>query len=147
MMAAEKLHFERNGGWSFIETLITIAIVLTLTAGVGFMVTGSLEKARYAGAQAQIDSFAAALEAYYIDCGTYPTSEQGLDALREKPTTEPVSGGWSGPYLYKTKPKDPWGTEYEYRMPGSEGNPYSIRSYGADKKEGGEGFNADITSW
>jgi general secretion pathway protein G len=136
-----------NDGWSFMETLIVIAIVLVLSASVGFMGVTSLEKGRRAGAQSQIDSFAIALEAYYIDCGNYPTSEQGLSSLRTKPAIEPTSNSWNGPYLYKDIPNDPWGNEYEYTIPGADGNPYGIRSYGADRKEGGEGNNADITSW
>lgn len=134
-------------GWSFMETLIVIAVVMVLTASVGFMAVGSLEKARVASAKSQIDSFCVALESYYIDCGNYPTVEQGLSALRVKPTTEPVSDNWSGPYLYKEPPKDPWGREYEYLANEIEGNPYGIRSFGADGKEGGEGKDADITSW
>jgi general secretion pathway protein G len=129
------------------ETLIVIAITLVLTASVGFMAVGSLERARRAAVQAQIDSFCIALEAYYIDCGSYPAQEQGLAALRQKPSTEPVSDRWNGPYLYKDVPADPWGNSYEYTNPGLGGNPYGIRSYGSDKKEGGDGAAADISSW
>ena len=103
--------------------------------------------ARNAAAKTQIESFCTALEAYYIDCGTYPSLEQGLSALRKKPEVYPISNNWSGPYLYKDPPKDPWGFEYEYLMPGPEGNAYGIRSYGADGIEGGDGKNQDITSW
>ena len=136
-----------NEGWSFMETLIVIAVVLILTAAVGFMAVGSLEKARIANVKAQVDSFSVALEAYYIDCGRYPTVEQGLKALRSKPVIEPVSDKWNGPYLYKEPPKDPWGNEYEYMQPGPEGSPYGLRSFGADGIEGGEHTDADITSW
>ena len=134
-------------GWSFMETLIVIAVVMVLTASVGFMAVGSLEKARIASAKSQIDSFCVALESYYIDCGHYPTAEQGLNALRSKPVTEPVSENWAGPYLYKEPPKDPWGHEYEYIAGETGGNPYGIRSFGSDGKEGGEDSAADITSW
>lgn len=134
-------------GWTFMETLIVIAIVLILTATVGFMAINSLEKARVAGAKAQIESFFTAIEAYYIDCGNYPTAEQGLQALRKKPETSPSSDNWSGPYLYKDAPKDPWGNEYEYIVPSPDGNPFAIRSFGADGLEGGEGKDKDITSW
>lgn len=138
---------EKDSGWSFMETLIVIAVVLVLTASVGFMAVGSLEKARIAGAKTQIDSFCVALEAYYIDCGIYPTEEQGLSALRKKPESEPSSDNWNGPYLYKEPPKDPWGNEYKYTQGDSQEMPYGIRSFGADGKEGGEGKNQDITSW
>jgi general secretion pathway protein G len=73
--------------------------------------------------------------------------EQGLAALWEKPTLEPVSSGWNGPYLYKNIPKDPWGSMYEYVAPGPNNLPYGIRSYGADGREGGENNDADIYSW
>lgn len=134
-------------GWSFMETLIVIAIILILTTTVGFMAINSLEKSRVAAARTQIESFATAVEAYYIDCGNFPTTEQGLSALRKQPETEPSSDNWGGPYLYKDAPKDPWGNEYEYISPAPDGAPYGIRSFGADGIEGGEDKNADIKSW
>jgi general secretion pathway protein G len=134
-------------GWTFMETLIVIAIVLVLTASVGFVAVNSLDNARRASTQAQIDSFCIALEAYYIDCGFYPSEEQGLGALRNKPTIEPVSEKWNGPYLYKNIPADPWGNLFMYTNPGRDGDHYGISSYGADGTEGGEEKNADITSW
>ncbi|MCI6799337.1 MAG: type II secretion system major pseudopilin GspG [Spirochaetia bacterium] len=134
-------------GWTFMETLVVIAVILILTATAGFACINSLEKARSAAAKTQIESFAAALEAYYIDCGNYPTQEQGLSALRKKPETSPYSDIWSGPYIYKDAPKDPWGFEYEYTSPAPDGSSYGIRSFGADGLEGGEGRNADIKSW
>lgn len=134
-------------GWTFMETLIVIAIILILTVTVGFVAVNNLDKARVAAARTQIESIATALEAYYIDCGNYPTGEQGLGALRKKPETSPSSDSWAGPYLYKDVPKDPWGYEYEYTNPAPDGSPYGIRSYGADGTEGGEGKNSDIKSW
>ena len=139
--------FCNEDGWTLMETLIVIAIIMTLTASVGFMAINSLDKARRASAQSQIDSFCIALEAYYIDCGTYPTEEQGLAALRTKPGIEPVSAQWNGPYLYKNIPLDPWGNQYTYMIPGIDGDYYGIISYGADGKPGGDGKNADISSW
>ena len=138
---------KNEDGWTFMETLIVIAIILVLTATVGFMAINSLEKSRIAAARTQIESFATAIEAYYIDCGNFPTTEQGLSALRKQPETEPSSDNWGGPYLYKDAPKDPWGNEYEYISPAPDGSPYGIRSFGADGIEGGENKNADIKSW
>ena len=138
---------KNENGWSFMETLIVIAIILILTTTVGFMAVKSLEKSRVAAARTQIESFATAIEAYYIDCGSFPTAEQGLSALRKKPETEPSSDNWGGPYLYKDIPNDPWGNEYEYTSPAPDGSPYGIRSFGADGIEGGEDKNADIKSW
>ncbi|MDL2228716.1 type II secretion system major pseudopilin GspG [Treponema sp. OttesenSCG-928-L16] len=138
---------DADGGWTFMETLIVIAIVLILTSSVGYMAIQYLDKARVASARSQIDSFSIALEAYYIDCGNYPSKEQGLGALWEKPSMEPVSRNWNGPYLYKDIPLDPWGYEYEYTVPGPNGLPYGIRSLGSDGREGGEKYAADIASW
>ncbi len=134
-------------GWTFMETLIVIAIILILTATVGFIAINHMEKARTAAARTQIESLSTALEAYYIDCGNYPTLEQGLSALRKKPETSPSSDNWGGPYLYKDVPKDPWGYEYEYLIPSPDGSPYGLRSYGADGTEGGTGKDKDIKSW
>jgi general secretion pathway protein G len=136
-----------DGGWTFMETLIVIAIVLILTSSVGFLATQYLDRARTATAKSQIDAFAVALESYYIDCGRYPTGEQGLNALWEKPAAQPVSDNWSGPYIFKRVPNDPWGNPYEYQVPGTNGLAYSISSFGADGREGGEKNDADITSW
>jgi general secretion pathway protein G len=136
-----------DDGWTFMETIIVIAIILILTSSVGFMAIRYLDRARIAAARSQIDSFAVALESYYIDCGRYPSTDQGLSSLWEKPTLQPVSDRWSGPYLYRHIPKDPWGNDYQYLVPGPFNLPYGIRSFGADGREGGEGNDADILSW
>ena len=143
----KKINLRSNEGWTFMETLIAIAIVLVLTSSVGFVAMQNLDRAKLATARTQIDSFLVALESYYIDCGRYPTTEQTLSALWQRPTVEPVSPLWNGPYLLKPIPKDPWGNDYEYIIPGQNGLPYSICSFGADGREGGEGKDADITSW
>jgi len=136
-----------ENGWTFMETIIVIAIILILTSSVGYMAIQYLDKARVATAKSQIESFCTALESYYIDCGRYPTAEQGLQALWQKPIIQPISNNWAGPYIYKNIPKDPWGNSYEYTAPGHNGLPYSIRSFGSDGKEGGEKDDSDITSW
>lgn len=138
-----------EGGWTFIETLIVIGIILILTATVGFMAFRYLDKAKTVGARSQIEAFSLALETYRLDCGSYPDQEQGLAALWKAPSrsADPEAGGWRGPYLAKPVPADPWGGMYEYRVPGPEGLPFGIRSLGADGKEGGEGKDEDIASW
>lgn len=138
---------QSEAGWTFMETLIVIAIVLILTSSVGFMAIQYLDKARIATARSQIDSFCVALESYYIDNGRYPSEEQGLKSLWAKPSIEPISDKWKGPYMYKEVPKDPWGNEYIYTIPGSNGLPFELTSLGADAKQGGEGNDADISSW
>jgi len=136
-----------ESGWTFMETLIVIAIVLTLTSSVGFMAIRFIDKARIAAAKSQIDSFSVALESYYIDMGRYPSEEQGLKALWEKPSVEPVSERWGGPYMYREVPKDPWGNDYLYAAPGNHGLPFELLSLGADGKSGGDGNESDISSW
>ena len=136
-----------DGGWTFMETIIVIAIILILTSSVGYVAVQYLDKARVATAKSQIESFSTALESYYIDCGRYPTTEQGLKALWQKPVVEPKSDNWAGPYIYKSIPLDPWGNAYEYTVPAFNGLPYGIRSFGADGREGGEKNDADISSW
>jgi general secretion pathway protein G len=136
-----------DGGWTFIETLIVIAIILILTASVGFIAYRYIDKAKTVAAKSQIETYSLALDSYFIDCGRYPTQEQGLAALWEKPTIEPVPAGWSGPYVNKAIQGDPWGHAYEYTIPGKNGLPMGIRSLGADGKEGGDGQDSDISSW
>jgi general secretion pathway protein G len=134
----------REDGWTFIETLIVIGIILILTAAVGFSAFKYIDQAKAATAKSQIDTFSIALNSYFFDCGAYPTREEGLDVLWNKP-----SGGerWNGPYLQKAVPKDPWGNAYEYQVPGPNGLPFAIRSFGSDGAEGGAGNAADISSW
>jgi len=136
-----------DGGWTFIETLIVIGIILILTATVGFMGFRYLDKAKTVSARSQIETFSLALEAYYLDCASYPSQDQGLSALWQKPSAEPVPPGWRGPYIGKPVPKDPWGNDYEYTVPGPNGPPFGIRSFGADGREGGEGNDQDQSSW
>lgn len=134
-------------GWTFIETLIVLAIVLILTAAVGVSAVKQLDKARIVTAKSQIESFSLALDSYYMDTGSYPSAEEGLAALWKKPESGDSLAGWNGPYVSKAIPKDPWGNDYQYLVPGENGLPYGIRSCGKDGVEGGEGNDADIVSW
>jgi general secretion pathway protein G len=136
-----------EGGWTFIETLIVIGIVLILTTSVGFMAVKYLDKARVVSARSQVETFSLSLDAYFIDCGMYPASQDGLFALWTRPNREPEASAWRGPYTTKPIPKDPWGNEYEYRSPGENGLGFTIRSLGSDGREGGEGNDADVCSW
>jgi general secretion pathway protein G len=95
-------------------------------------------------ARAQIQGLLGALGSYKLDNGNYPTTEQGLQALRVKPADAPH---WNGPYLPQDVPKDPWDHDWVYKFPGDHGNGPDIISYGADGRPGGDGINADIVSW
>jgi general secretion pathway protein G len=132
-------------GWTFIETLIVIGIVLILTSSVGFMAVKYLDRAKAVTARSQIETFNLALDAYFFDCGQYPSEAQGLAALWENPISGPAA--WKGPYINKPLPRDPWDNDYEYLIPGFFDMPYGIRSLGGDGQEGGSGNDADICSW
>ncbi len=141
---------QRSGGsasgWTFVETIIVITIVLILTGTVAFSAVRYVDRARVAGARAQIAELELALQAYYLDAATYPTAGQGLEALWSKPILAPVPADWQGPYVDGRIEPDPWGRTYEYRVPGPGGLPFEIISYGADGLSGGSGTNADISS-
>lgn len=115
-------------GWSLIETVIGMAIVFTLTAGVGYVGSRQIESARRLAARREIAVYEAALEGYHLDCGRYPTEAQGLQALWELPYLAPIPDGWNGPYLRRAPVPDPWGAEYAYTAPGPSGLPYLITS-------------------
>jgi general secretion pathway protein G len=107
-----------------------------------------VDRARDSAARAQIEMLTAALDAYRLDNGRYPSAEQGLEALRREPLIEPRPGHWRGPYLRREVPADPWGNPYVYLNPG-QANPWSfdLSSLGADGVPGGEADNADILGW
>lgn len=140
--------FSGNAGFTLIEILVASMILLILISVTGFLVSKNVGKARHTSAKNQIRIFSMAVNSYFLDCGVYPSTEQGLDALVEKPTLEPVPDAWDGPYLDKIEiPPDSWGNHFEYANPGPQGLPFGIRSFGADGREGGEGQNKDIVSW
>lgn len=130
-------------GFTLIELLMVMVIIGLLAAIVAPRFMGKVSKAKLQAAQAQIELFGAALDAYRLDVGRYPTTEQGLAALRVGPDD---ASNWDGPYLKKTIPLDPWKNAYVYKCPGDYGE-YDIISYGADGKDGGEGEDKDIVSW
>ncbi|MBU2532614.1 MAG: type II secretion system major pseudopilin GspG [Alphaproteobacteria bacterium] len=121
-----------------------MVILVLLASVVGPRVLGYLGSSRAKTAKVQIEALAASLALYKLDNGSYPSASDGLQALVERPSGLST---WSGPYLKKnTVPPDPWGQSYNYRFPGQHGE-FDIFSYGADKKEGGTGENADVVSW
>ncbi|AZR72565.1 type II secretion system protein GspG [Anoxybacter fermentans] len=135
-------------GFTFVEIMIVVVIIGFLTSVVVPQIIGRVGKAKQVTAQNQINNLELALDQYYLDCGRYPTTEQGLQALVKKPTISPIPKGWDGPYFKKDIPKDPWGNDYIYKYPG-EHNPdsYDLYSLGRDGQEGGTGEDADITNW
>lgn len=138
---------KEDDGWTFIETIIGIAIVLLLTTGVGVVAVKQMGKANVTAATSQIGNFKLALEMYRQDCKRYPTEEQGLNSLWEKPILSPSPKNWDGPYIDKKLPLDPWDYEYIYKTPGENGLPFTISSLGADSSLGGSDLNSDIHSY
>jgi general secretion pathway protein G len=136
-------------GFTLIELLVVIAIIATLAAVVAPSLFGNVGEARRSSAKSQIEILALALDAYKLDNEDFPTTQQGLDALR----TMPAAGGtgvvnWKGPYLRQNVPVDPWRRPYVYVSPGV-ANPtsYDLYTLGKDGQVGGTGENSDITSW
>jgi general secretion pathway protein G len=135
-------------GLTLIEVVVVI-IVLGLLAGlVGPQIIGRVSEAKSSTARTQVELFSVALDNYRLDNSRYPTTEQGLRALRERPVRDPAPPNWRGPYLRKEIPLDPWGQPYVYKSPGDE-NPSSFDLYtlGRDGQPGGEDEDADIKSW
>ncbi|MFP4384058.1 MAG: type II secretion system major pseudopilin GspG [Spirochaetia bacterium] len=132
-----------DGGWTLAETVVVIAIILILTGTAGLVSLRYLNQARQAAARLEMETISLALDAYYLDCGVYPTREQGLAALIRKPWLEPLPENWRGPYLSGDGPVDPWGNPYVYTVPGKNGFPYTLRTLGADGIPGGEGRGKD----
>ena len=138
----------RRAGFTLIELLVVIVVIGMLAALVAPNVFSHVGTSKVAAARSQIELLGAALDAYRLDSDYYPTEAQGLEALRREPLAEPRPRGWRGPYLKKDVPLDPWGRAYVYRSPGVV-NPssYDLLSLGRDGQEGGEGEDADVSSW
>jgi general secretion pathway protein G len=132
-------------GFTLIEMLVVLTVLGLLAALVGPQIVGHVSEAKSTTARTQIDLLGVALDSYRLDNGGYPTNEQGLSALREKPAREPVPANWRGPYLRKAVPLDPWGRPYVYRTTAAGAGGFQLESLGRDGKPGGEGEDADIT--
>lgn len=130
-------------GFTLLELLVVIVIIGLLAGYVAPKYFSQVGKSEVQVARAQIDAFEKALDQYRLDTRRYPSTEQGLKALMNRPLNET---GWNGPYLRKDVPPDPWGRPYVYRAPGTKGE-FDLLSYGKDGRPGGSGEDADIANF
>ena len=134
----------RARGMTLIEILVVLVLLAVITGIVAGNFIGKGEKAKADAAKIEIGQISQTLDLYKLELGRYPSTQEGLQALITAPAGV---NNWNGPYWKKNSvPKDPWGNEYKYMSPASNGSPYEIISLGADGKEGGEGPNKDISS-
>jgi general secretion pathway protein G len=132
----------RKRAFTLIELLVVILILAILAALIVPRVVGRTDDAKIGAAKSDIKTLSGELDKFRLDTGRYPTTEEGLEALRTAPSD---ADGWKGPYLTKPVPLDPWQNPYEYETPGTDSD-YSLMSLGADKAPGGEGPAQDITN-
>jgi general secretion pathway protein G len=141
--ASKKKHSNSQLGFTLLELLVVMVIIGLLAGYVAPRYFAQVGKSEVKATRAQIDAFEKSLEAYRLDVGKYPTTEQGLAALMVAPAGTP---NWQGPYLKKSVPPDPWKNPYQYRQPGEHGD-FDIYSFGRDGKPGGQKEDADIGNW
>jgi len=135
---------KKRKAFTLIELLVVIVIIGLLASLVAPKLFSKLDDAKVKTAKAQISMISTALDAFKLDVGRYPNTTEGLKVLWQK---DPNIENWNGRYLPKPIEKDPWGHPYYYRSPGENGEPYDLKSLGADGKRGGEGQNKDISVW
>jgi general secretion pathway protein G len=137
-----------RGGFTLIELLVVMFVIGLLAALVAPDVFRNVGRSKGVAARSQIEMLGAALDAYRLDNDLYPSTEQGLAALRREPGAAPRARQWNGPYLRKEVPLDPWGRAYLYRSPGTQNvGGYDLVSLGRDGRAGGSGEDRDVASW
>ena len=142
-MMMKTRHSRIHSAFTLIELLVVILILAILAALIVPRIVGRTSDAKRAKAASDIATLSSLLQQYRLDNDHYPTTEQGLNALRVQP---PDATNWHGPYTTKNLPTDPWGNQYVYESPGENGADFTIISYGSDGAPGGEGDASDITS-
>jgi general secretion pathway protein G len=140
------LNERKQRGFTLIEIMVVVVILGILAALVVPQVMNRPDQAKVTVAKGDIKAIGAALDMYKLDNYSYPSTQQGLDALVEKPGGNPQPKNWNRDGYLKRVPKDPWGNDYQYLSPGTQGQ-FDLYSYGADGKQGGSDLNADIGNW
>lgn len=141
-----KLQRRTQGGFTLIEIMVVVVILGILAALVVPQVMSRPDQAKVTVAKGDIKAIAAALDMYKLDNFAYPSTQQGLEALVNKPSGNPQPKNWNRDGYLKRLPKDPWGNDYQYLSPGTQGQ-FDLYSFGADGKPGGSELNADIGNW
>ncbi|AOY90181.1 type II secretion system protein GspG [Marinobacter salinus] len=133
-------------GFTLIEIMVVMVILGLLVAIVAPNIMGRSDQAKVTIAETQLKNIQSALDLYRLDNSQYPSTQQGLEALVSKPSGSPEPKNWNPDGYLKSVPEDPWGAEFQYISPGSEGA-YDLYSYGSDGQEGGDGDASDISVW
>jgi general secretion pathway protein G len=131
-------------GFTLLEMLVVLVIIGLLAGLVGPRLFSKVDQSKVATAQTQVKLLRGAVESLRLDIGRYPTAEEGLALLSRPPADAALAARWRGPYLDDALPKDPWANPYQYALPGADGQPFALFSYGADGKPGGEVDAKDI---
>ncbi len=135
----------KSKGFTLLEIIVVVAIIAILAAYIAPKIAGRVDDARVSKAKSDVRVLESSLELYKLDNFTYPSTEQGLEALVNRPSGDNAKNWREGGYIKKLN-KDPWGNEYQYRYPGSNGE-FDVFSLGADAQVGGTGEAADIGNW
>jgi general secretion pathway protein G len=147
-MATFKIEFKgnsmKNQGFTLLEMLVVLVIIGMLAGLVGPRLFTQVDASKVQTAKTQIKMLKGSLEAMRLNIGRFPTADEGLNLLRNPPADEKIKPLWKGPYLDEAVPLDPWNKPYQYGIPGGDGQPFALYSFGADGQLGGEDVNADI---
>lgn len=143
-MHVSRFPARRAAGFTLLEMLVVLVIIGLVASLVGPRLFAKVDTSKVQTAGVQIKLLRGAVETMRLDTGEYPAGDVGLSLLVKPPADPALRARWKGPYLDEALPADPWGRPYQYQIPGSDGRPFVIFSYGADGKPGGEGIDADI---
>ena len=143
LVPRERTH-RAGRGFTLLEMLVVLVIIGLLAGLVGPRLFSKIDQGKLSTAQTQVKLLRGAVENLRLDIGRYPASEEGLALLAKAPAEPALATRWRGPYLDDALPLDPWGTAYQYSVPGADGQPFALYSLGADGKRGGEGDARDI---